>query len=286
MKIDGNTLVLGIIGRPVRHTMSPAIHNYISERLNRNLVYVPFEVEGDAKLAVKGAYELGIAGMNVTVPFKSDVIDVLCDIDDMAKRIGAVNTLVRTDKGFKGYNTDILGLERELLEENVLLEGSNVVMIGAGGAARAAAFLCAKHKVKKLYILNRTIEKAEAICKDVMDYISDSSLETETFALSLSDYDKLPDDEYIAIQCTKIGLSEDDGAAIEDKAFYEKITVGVDLIYRENTLFQTMVREAGGRAYTGLKMLVYQGIAAYELWNNITVDRETIDGVIGVVNDR
>lgn len=286
MVVNGNTLVLGIIGNPVRHTMSPAIHNFISEKLNKNMVYVPFEVTGDVKTAVRGAYELGIHGMNVTVTYKGEVIEVLSDIDDMAARIGAVNTLVRIDKGYKGYNTDLLGLEREMEDEGITLEGANVVLIGAGGAARAAAFLAAKHNAKTLIILNRTVEKAEAIASDVRQYVKDTKKETVVKTYALSDYDKIEEESFIAVQCTKIGLKEEDGAAIEDEAFYRKVTVGVDLIYRENTLFQQMVRKAGANAYTGLKMLVYQGIAAYELWNNVTIDDETINGVIGVVNGR
>lgn len=286
MHIDGNTLILGIIGNPVRHTMSPAIHNFISKKLGKNMVYVPFEVTGDVRTAVKGAFELGIKGMNVTVPYKSDVIDVICDIDDMADRIGAVNTLVRKENGYKGYNTDILGLEREMKDEDINLNGENVVLIGAGGAARAAAFLAAKHNANNLVILNRTLEKAEAIAEDVRKYVSDTGKNTVVKTYALSDYDKIEENSFVAVQCTKIGLKEEDGAAIEDTEFYSKVTAGVDLIYRENTKFQMMVREAGGRVYTGLKMLVYQGIAAYELWNDITVDDETIEGVMEIVNGR
>lgn len=284
MEINGETRVLGIIGNPVRHTMSPAIHNYISSKLGYNMIYVPFEVKEDVIMAVKGAYELGILGMNVTVPYKSDVIECLADVDDLAGRIGAVNTLVRTENGFKGYNTDMIGLERELIDEGISLEGENAVLIGAGGAARAAAFMCCKNNVKSLVILNRTVEKAEAIAKDVRQYNSDTGRSCEVIALPLSDYNKLENDSYIAFQCTKIGLAESDGAAIEDVEFYKKIKIGVDLIYRENTLFQKMVNEYGGSAYTGLKMLLFQGVSAYELWNNIKVDDSIIDGVKGVLN--
>lgn len=284
MNINGETKVLGIIGNPVRHTMSPAIHNYISDKLGKNMVYVPFEVTGNVETAVKGAYELGILGMNVTVPWKSEVINSLSDIDEMAKRIGAVNTLVYTENGYKGYNTDMFGLERELKDEGISIEGKNVVLVGAGGAARAAAFMCALHDVKSLTILNRTVEKAEAIASDVIEYIKDNNKNVIVKALPLSDYDKLEENDYIAFQCTKIGLKETDGAAIMDENFYKKISVGVDLIYREGTMFQNMVKEAGGKSYTGLKMLLFQGICAYELWNELTVDDSIIDGVKGVLN--
>lgn len=284
MKVNGETRVIGIIGNPVRHTKSPDIHNYISEKLEKNLIYVPFEVTGDVGAAVKGAYELGILGMNVTVPWKQDVMESLCDIDEMAKRIGAVNTLVRTEVGYKGYNTDMYGLEREFIDEKIPLEGQDVVLIGAGGAARAAAFMCAKNNVKSLTILNRTVEKAEIIAKDIIKYTEDERKNIEINALPLNSYNSLEEKEYIAIQCTKIGLSESDGAAIEDTAFYKKISYGVDLIYREGTLFQQLVKENGGKAYTGLKMLLFQGVCAYELWNNLKVSDEIIEGVKEVLN--
>lgn len=286
MTVNGETRIIGIIGNPVRHTMSPAIHNYISEQLNKNMIYVPFEVTGDVAAAVKGAFELGIVGMNVTVPWKSEVIKSLVDIDDMAKRIGAVNTLVRKENGYKGYNTDILGLERELIEEGVSLEGENTLLVGAGGAARAAAFLCCKHNAKTLTIINRTVEKAEAIANDVREYVKEMGKDTEVITYSLADYKKLDKDNYIAFQCTKIGLKEDDGAAIEDDDFYKKVKVGVDLIYREGTKFQLDVKKAGGKSYTGMKMLIFQGICAYELWNELTVSDEIISGVCEVVNGR
>ena len=109
---DGNTLTCGLIGNPVRHTLSPLIHNTIAEMKGINLVYVPFEVpKGKVKNAVRGADALGIKGVNVTVPYKSDVIPHLTEIDPLAEGIGAVNTLVRSeDGGFKGYNTDMTGL--------------------------------------------------------------------------------------------------------------------------------------------------------------------------------
>lgn len=285
MIVDGHTGVIGIIGNPVRHTKSPAIHNYISEKLNKNLVYVPFEVTGDVSVAVKGAYELGILGMNVTVPYKTDVMESLCDIDDLAKRIGAVNTLVRTDKGYKGYNTDMLGLERAVLSEGIILEGKTTVLLGAGGASRAAAFMCAKNKVSKLYILNRTVSKAEEIASDVDRYIKESSIDTTIVPMAIEKYCDIEEKDLVVFQCTKIGLNENDGAVVEDKSFYSKITAGVDLIYRDGTEFVKLVNEAGGKGYNGLKMLIYQGIIAYELWNELTVPNEVTQGVVRLLTN-
>lgn len=276
MTINGNTRVLGIIGNPVRHTKSPAIHNFLAEKMGLNIVYVPFEVDDNVDCAVKGAFNLGILGMNVTVPWKQEVINALADIDEIAKRIGAVNTLVSTEKGYKGYNTDMSGLGRAIASEGISLSGKRVIMLGAGGAARAVAFLCAKENVSSLTILNRTEEKAKAIIKDIEKYTLESGKSISLKADVLDKWEKYIEDDLIVFQCTKLGLNENDGAPVDDKEFYKHVEYGFDLVYRENTKFQSEVKNAGGKAFTGLKMLVYQAIDAFELWNNISVPDELI----------
>lgn len=283
MNVNGETQVLGIIGNPVRHTKSPAMHNYISKCLDKNLVYVPFEVTGDIGKAVKGAYELGIKGMNVTVPYKTDVIEFLSDIDELAKEIGAVNTLVRTDNGYKGYNTDMLGLERAVLSEGIVLENGTAVLLGAGGAARAAAFMCVKNKVSKLYILNRTVANADAIAEDINNYIKKNGLSTVVITGAIDKYNEIAENDLIVFQCTKIGLKDDDGAVVEDESFYDKVSCGVDLIYREGTLFNKLVSKAGGKSFNGMKMLIYQGVIAYELWNELSIPDDIVNGISTVM---
>lgn len=114
--VNGRTRLLGLIGNPIEHTLSPFIHNYLSEKLSINEVYVPFLVEQERlKEAVRGAYALNVFGMNVTIPYKNQVIEYLKEIDVLAKEIGAVNTLVRIKDGYKGYNTDALGLYKTCL---------------------------------------------------------------------------------------------------------------------------------------------------------------------------
>ncbi|MCM1253456.1 MAG: shikimate dehydrogenase [Clostridium sp.] len=268
--IDGKTRICGLIGNPVEHTMSPAIHNTLAARCGHNLVYVPFLVEeGNVAEAVKGAYALNILGLNVTVPYKSEVIKSLVEVDELAAQIGAVNTLVRTEGGYKGYNTDMSGLYRAMTGEGVRIEGEEIILLGAGGAARAVAYLCAKQNAGKVYLLNRTLEKAQKIAEEV-----NRAFDREVIVpMLLSDYPKLPEKKFLAIQATSVGLApHEEDVIIEDSAFYQKIHTGYDLIYRPlTTRFMRMVQEAGGAAYNGLKMLLYQGIDAYELWNHVTV---------------
>lgn len=281
--VDGKTGVLGLIGKPVEHTLSPVIHNMLAEEYGLNVVYVPFLVERDITSAIKGAYELNIMGLNVTVPYKSDVIPLVCEIDDLASKIGAVNTLVRTDAGYKGYNTDMLGLLRDLRVHGVAIEGEHVILLGAGGVARAVAVMCAMNGVASIRIVNRTVERAKAI----VDEVRGLGLDCEMTACGLDELASIPDRKHLVFQCTNIGMfPKCDDVVVDSASFYEKVHTGYDLIYRPaNTRFMQLVREHGGRAINGLGMLLYQGIIAFELWNNIKVADESaarIAAVLGV----
>lgn len=277
MRINGYTRTCGLIGNPVEHTMSPAIHNTLAAELSENLVYVPFHVpDGHVREAVEGAFALNLLGCNVTVPYKSRVIPFLKEIDPLAERIGAVNTLVRVEGGFKGYNTDMPGLYRAMCEDGVKLEGEKVLILGAGGVARAVAVLLAEKKVAQIIILNRTVERAQQVAEEV-NAIAGGPLAR---ALALEDYGALPEsDLYLAIQATNVGMfPKVEDALIEDRAFYRKIHTGYDLIFNPaKTRFMSFVRESGGRACNGLKMLLYQGIIAYELWTGAEVDSALAD---------
>ena len=226
MKIDGYTRTCGLIGNPVEHTMSPAIHNTIAEQTGQNLVYVPFHVpEGRVREAVEGAYALNLLGCNVTVPYKSAVIPWLKELDPLAERIGAVNTLVRTQDGFKGYNTDMPGLYRALASDGIALRGERVIILGAGGVARAVAVMLAD-EAEEILILNRTMEKAQAIADEVNGYTGRQTVR----ALPLDGYRQLPvAQRYLAIQATNVGMfPKTEEAVIEDSGFYERIHTGYD----------------------------------------------------------
>ncbi len=270
--INGYTRTCGLIGNPVEHTLSPVIHNTLSAVLGKNLAYVPFHVEtGRLEEAVKGAFALNLLGMNVTVPYKSDVIPYLVDIDPLAEHIGAVNTLVRTEKGYKGYNTDMPGLYRAMCEDGVKIKGKKVLILGAGGVARAVAMMLLDKGAKKAFILNRTLQKAQ----EVADEVNHLAGKKFAKAMSIDAYDTLPEGErYLAIQATSVGMYPDcDAAVIEDPAFYKKVHTGYDLIFNPSkTRFMELVEEQGGKAYNGEKMLLYQGIIAFELWTDCEVE--------------
>ena len=283
--VDGRTRVCGLIGNPVEHTLSPLIHNTLAEYTEKNLIYVPFSVEADRlEAAVRGAYALHILGLNVTVPYKSAVIPYLEEVDELAKQIGAVNTLVRCEGGDKGYNTDMTGLKRAMESDGIYLEGESVILLGAGGAARAVAFLCAHAGAEKVWMLNRTLERADRVAEEVNSVFGRDCVTP----LLLTDYDKIPKGKYVAVQGTSVGLYPDvEAAVVTDSAFYEKVHTGYDLVYKPgDTKFMQLVRAGGGRAFNGLKMLAWQGILAYELWNDIVVTKEQAQNIIEKLREK
>lgn len=277
-EIKGTTAVCGLIGNPVEHTLSPLIHNSLSELLGVELAYVPFLV-GDGKIgeAVRGAHALHIKGLNVTVPYKSAVIPYLCGIDPLAHKIGAVNTLVRREDGYQGFNTDMPGLYRALLSEDVAVADRDVIILGAGGVGRAVAMMCALNGASKVYLLNRTVERAQTVADEVNAAAGRKCIR----AAALADYHKLPKEKYLVIQATSVGLYPHvEDAVIEDAEFYDYVGVGVDLIFNPaETAFMKYAACAGARTMNGLKMLLYQGVLAYELWNDVKVTDEQAQAV-------
>ena len=283
--INGHTRTCGVFGNPVEHTLSPLIHNHLAEKTGENLVYVPFRIpQGYVGDAVRGAFALNLLGCNVTVPFKSEVIPYLKQIDPLAERIGAVNTLVRVEDGFKGYNTDMPGLYRAFERDGVKIEGEEVLILGAGGVARAVAVLLAEKGASRIVILNRTVDKARNIAEEVNAYAGRELVEV----IPISEYaalgGKLPDGsnkKYLAIQATSVGMHPKvDEVLISDKAFYDMVHTGYDLIFNPiETRFMECVQENGGRAFGGARMLLYQGIIAYELWTGKNICDELADEV-------
>ena len=193
----------------------------------------------------------------------------------MACKIGAVNTIVTTDKGYKGYNTDLPGLYRAILSEGIEVKGSKVIIVGAGGAARAAAFMCAFNGAQSVVILNRTVEKAVRIAQEVKEKTELSDIA----AMSISDYGKIEGGGYLILQATKVGLYPNvEETPVSDPDFFKKASVVYDLIYTpQETRFMRLAKEQGIAAYNGLKMLLYQGVAAYEMWNRVSVPEEVVE---------
>lgn len=295
MEINGKTKLYGIIGNPVEHTMSPLIHRALADMLGIDMVYVPFQVaQSQLEAAIKGAYALNICGMNVTVPYKNAVIPFLTEVDKRAEIAGSVNTLVRDERadraGFIGYNTDMSGLLRAMKEEGISLKNEQIIVLGAGGVGRAVAFMCANSDAQKVYLLNRNAAKAQEVATKVNNSLRQCKKDCVT-AMALADYKKLltgTENRYIVLQCTSVGLAPNaENVVIADNDFYHYVKFGYDLIYTPwETEFMRFVAANGGVAYNGLKMLLYQGIEAFEIWTGCRVTRENADKVYRMLQDR
>lgn len=267
--VSGKTSVYGIIGNQVAKSFSPILQNTFGKELGVDMIYVPFNVErGQVKTAVDGGRAMGIKGFNVTVPHKIEVMEALCGIDPVAERIGAVNTLKLTEDGYVGYNTDIIGLRKCFEERNCGLEGKTVVMAGAGGAANSAAMLAGEERAQKLIIVNRTLDKAKDLAERVKKYYD---IQVESCG-----YDDMMDieDLEIFIQTTSVGMGEGVWETpVKNAEFFKNVKMVVDIIYTPwETRLMKEAAEMGAVAVNGFDMLFYQGLASFEIWNDIKVD--------------
>ncbi len=274
-EIKGTTKLCALLGYPTEHSLSPLIHNNLAYMTYTDMAYTTFEPEknrlGDA---VKGAFALGIKGLNVTVPYKEQVIPFLAGIDPLAKAIGAVNTLVLREDGYHGYNTDISGFTRELQLNGIRLDSANVVILGAGGVARAIAFACVNEGAARTVILNRSVEKAQNIVNDIKDYFGDTA-NGRIEARPLEDSERLDINNILLVQTTNVGMyPNNDDILLKESVLYDKAFFGFDVIYNPyDTAFIKKMRHKGKRAANGLPMLLYQAVEAYKMWFDVEITR-------------
>jgi shikimate dehydrogenase len=265
--IDGRTQLVGLIGWPVEHSLSPTMHNAAFDALGLNWRYVPLPVPpGQVKVAVRGLAALGFRGANVTVPHKQAVMDALDSIAPDAKALGAVNTLVvsRNADGaaaIGGYNTDAQGFVGALRQGGFDPEnGGSAVVVGAGGAARAVVYGLLRSGIGEIVVLNRTLERAQALVADLGGSRA-RPLASETLIESARAADLL-------VNTTTVGMwPRVDGSVWPDSAPVPAHLTVFDLVYNPpETRLLRQARQSGARAIGGLEMLVRQGALAFEMW--------------------
>lgn len=277
--LSGTTGVLGVIGYPIEHSLSPAMHNAALQKLNLDYVYVPFAVApASLPAAIAGMRALGIRGLNVTIPHKVAVKRYLDEIDPTAEMIGAVNTICNEAGRLIGYNTDGEGFLRSLREEGKTdPQGKTVVMLGAGGAARALGFHLALSGVKRLIIANRTVNRATALCQEIA-----AGTGCSITATALSDVDSFLPEADILINTTSLGMYPNNNTAPPvDVGRLPTRALVYDIVYNpRETVFLQRARAAGKRVLPGLGMLVYQGAAALELWLGVAAPVDVMKEVL------
>lgn len=265
LNINQYTELYGVLGNPVRHSLSPLMHNAALSDKGINAVYLAFESD-DVERAIGGMRSLGIKGMSVTIPYKATVIPLLDEVDSLAGDIGAVNTVVNRDNKLIGYNTDAPGALRAL-RDVVAVEGKSCIILGAGGAARAIGYILKEHDVI-LTIANRSEERGKALAGSLdSKYIKPARLEDERAD--------------ILINTTPVGMTPDtDSCPVPEKVLKPGMTV-MDIIYNpKTTRLLHLASEKGCKTIDGLGMFIYQGAEQFRLWTGQEAPVELMKRVV------
>ena len=278
MGISGKTRVCAIIGDPVEHSLSPVMHNAAFKELGLNLVYVAFTVTTkELKDAILGARRLGLQGLNVTMPHKNAVMNYLDEVDATAKAIGAVNTILSNQGKLIGYNTDGNGAMIALQENGVYPEEKKLVLLGAGGAAKAIAYHAAQD-VDELVILNRTPEKAkklaEALRKSFGNKVKGGTLSSTVLKDELETAD-------ILVNATSVGMHPDVNISPVPSSLLRRDLCVMDIIYNPlETRLVVDAKSVGAKVVSGIEMLIYQGAVAFEIWTNCPAPVEVMRNAV------
>ncbi|NCB62759.1 MAG: shikimate dehydrogenase [Clostridia bacterium] len=276
VSLENTTKKLCVIGDPVMHSKSPLIQNTMISALGLDYVYLcqPVKRE-DLSAWLSAAKRLGYAGFNATMPHKEDLVPLMDELDEDAKLYQSVNTVCIKENKLYGYNTDGRGFLQALADRDISPEGKRVVLLGAGGAAKAVALKLVQAGARSLVVCNRTEEKAAALCA-YSDVMSTSDLAPDSLRRAAAGADLL-------VNCTSLGMAGT-GGQFADLSFLEALPVGAavcDLIYHPaETELLARARGLGHKTMNGLGMLIHQAIFALEYFAEVTLDRQKMRGLV------
>lgn len=275
--ISGKTSLVGLIGWPVAHSLSPRMHNAAFATLGLDWAYVPLPVRpDDVEPALKGLAALNFVGVNVTVPHKQAVMRYMDELSDAARITGAVNTIHLKDGKFYGYNTDAIGFLNALKEANRDPQGMRIAVLGAGGAARAVVFALARGGAASIVVLNRTAERGAFLVGDLAAAFPGSSLRFE--ALTPESLAVLGSTVDLVINSTSVGMHPH----VETSPWPADVPMPANVIYYDlvynplETVFLARAHAAGAATIDGLGMLVHQGAFAFEKWTGYAAPIEVM----------
>jgi shikimate dehydrogenase len=264
MDISGKTRVCGVIGDPIEHTLSPIMHNAAFEAQKLDYVFLAFKVKSaELENAVNGIRALNIRGLNVTMPHKSSVLKYLDRIDLSAQIINSVNTILSREGKLFGFNTDGVGAVKALRENGVELKGRKVLLLGAGGAARAIAYAMARES-DELAVLNRSLKPAQDLAKllekTVNKKIVAGALTPKEIQHNLQDSDVL-------INATSVGMKPKPNESLVPIKLLRPNLAVMDIVYNPiETQLANDAKAVGAKVVSGVEMLIYQGAASFEIW--------------------
>lgn len=263
-------LYLGVLGKPISHSLSPAMHNAVLKKLQIKGVYLAFEVD-DFEGAVRGAMKLGFRGLNVTIPYKQNAYNIADESSEDVKKIKAGNTILFEDGKIKVFNTDVYGFQKAIEKAGFELNSGKVAVIGAGGAARAIAYSSLSSNAETITIFNRTYEKALKIKEDMKELFPQAQITAEKLEkINFCDFD-------IIVNATNIGWKGENLFDIIGK-YPEKTKdkkLMFDTIYSQ-TEFLKIAKSLGYKTQDGKWMLVLQGAMSFKIWTSIYPDEKTM----------
>ena len=279
MDINAHTQFCGVIGNPVEHSLSPAIHNAAFQKLGLNFVYLAFRVEAIGE-AIKGLRALGnFRGASVTIPHKVAAVPFLDSVEPTARHIGAINTIVAEGETLTGHNTDAIGALRALREGGVELKGRQVVMLGSGGAARAIAFaLGTVTGIERLTLLGIDSQERTALARDLQ---SKTGMTVQESLLDEGALRKILPDSHVLIHCTPMGMSPKvNETAVPAALLHTGLTV-MDIVYNpRDTQLLKDAKARGCRTIPGLEMFLHQAAAQFELWTHHAAPADVMRAVL------
>lgn len=276
--ITGKTKIIGILGWPVDHSLSPTMHNEAFAALALDYCYIPLPVPPThLQQAVEGIKSMGFIGVNVTIPHKVTIMPYLDELDSSAKLVGAVNTIVIKNGKCIGYNTDAQGFIQSLLAKNITIKDKTAVIMGAGGASRAVVAGLIQHGIANIMIGARNVTKGQEFIKKFPDYhhLQSCDWQAEIFSNAIKECDLL-------INCTPVGMEVSHNASLPVNWQDVRPTVAVcDLIYNPPlTPFLIAAKQRGHVIINGAGMLIEQGALAFELWTGQQAPRHIMHAMI------
>ena len=264
MNINGETQIYGVLGNPVRHSLSPLIHNAAFRALGLNAAYLAFPVEPQAlALAFEGIRSLELKGVNLTIPFKEEAMDFIDEVpEDVDRAIGAINTVVNKKGELIGYNTDGPGFLTALAEElHFNPAGKNILVLGAGGAARGVVFALARTGTARIFIHNRTRPRAEGLVEFAAPHFPETQMEP---VISLDELRLQTID--LVVNTTPCGMNGNEEMPFDLKLLKKEASV-YDLVYSPGeTPFLKSAKALRWKSANGLGMLTAQAALSFELW--------------------
>ncbi|MEJ5338479.1 MAG: shikimate dehydrogenase [Aquificaceae bacterium] len=261
MTLDGRTQVHGILGYPVKHSLSPVFQNRAFEHFSINAVYVPFEVKPeDFEPALSGLKALGIRGVNITLPHKERALELADFKDRHAEAIGSANTLKVTEEGIYAYNTDWIGFLKSVRKLTPELSGIKALVLGAGGSARAIVYAL-RAEGAEVFLWNRTRERAESLCEHFGCRVVES-------------VERVLEEVELIVNTTSSGLRGDDPPIFDYGLLRPEHRV-MDIIYSQTPLLKAAM-EKGCPFQDGLDMLLYQGMESFKIWTGLEVPYEVV----------